>query len=168
MKIRRELGLITSKFNDAVELKEVDEFIKHWLGYAVTIISGKRKKIFDRQIVLSSALEACYEAFIQIKKKNIEITEKAAKGFLRLSCKQCYYQQLVEFSVIPDRKRIYFPKGWVKFEDYFKYSEIYDKGHEAFDLAELIKAGKFTETEVYVINFLVKGWDAVEIAKVSG
>ncbi len=40
--------------------------------------------------------------------------------------------------------------------------------HSFYDLQVLIAAGKFTETEKYFIEFILKGHDASEIAKLTG
>ncbi len=70
---RRKTGLVTCKFSEDVDLSEANKFIQNWIGYAVTVVNNylsRRLKIIDRDIVQSSALEACLQTFYCLKKNS--------------------------------------------------------------------------------------------------
>ena len=164
-------GISTCKFDKDVDLQEADSFIRRWIAYAIVLANerAKRLNIQDRDVVKSSALEGSFNAFVVMSEKyaNEIYTDKLEKNVLKKCVKQCLFHQLIVFGFIPDKKRVWFPKEWISWEEYFKNEGIRSVFYN-FDLNELIKNECFTETEIIIINYFIKGYDPVEIAKVLG
>jgi hypothetical protein len=165
IKRKREPGLVTAKFeNSDIDLNECNEFIKNWMWYALIVCSAvaKIRKITDRNLCLSAAMEACYVAYCCPNR----LIFRDIKCLIQSECKRCIYHSMIRFGHTPDRKRVYFPSQWVSLEYFQLY---YNKPHfEHLDMGYLLDSPVFTESEKIFIKLFLKGHDPIEISKITG
>lgn len=170
-KFKREAGLVTCKFSADIDLEESNLFIKNWIWYA--LVCCKRRcppKIKDRDLIFSSALEACMDAFtyLKLKRKDEKWGLSLIKTCLGISCKRCLFHQLIYFGFLPDKKRIFFPKSWVSWEEYFLHELSPKDSFAKLDLELLHKADIFTETEQIIIKMSLEGFTPKEVSEKTG
>lgn len=169
---KRTPGLVNYKFDKEIDLEKADEFIKNWLGYCLTICREKckdRYKIEDSHVFLSVSLEALVDAFhvLSTKFSCLEYGEGMVRKVIRTSIKQTLHQHLIVFGYIKDKKRVYFPTEWVSWEEYFMVDNNEINLYE-YDIQNLIDGNCFTESEVFFINFIIRGYEVKEIAQETG
>jgi hypothetical protein len=115
-------------------------------------------------------MEGLFVAFIDIERQKAEAKnlEKLSKAIIKSRVSQCFYHQVIKLGILPDKKRVYFPKSWVSWADYFFEVAGLWQNHSLFDLKVLISKGKFTETEVLFIEAFLAGETPRDIADRTG
>ena len=169
---RRQDGLVKYKFNKDLDLSIADSFIREWLGYgmACSINLSRRYKVSDRHLIESSALEALMDTFCVLNEK-FSSEERWGNGLvikiIRNSIRSVFRQHCLQAGYVFDKKRVYFPREWVNWEDYFNF-QSFVTSFDLFDVKSLMGGGVFTETECLFIDYLLKGFDPVEVSRETG
>lgn len=148
-------------------LKEANDFITRFVPYSIVIVKSRclKLKVNDYNFVLSCALEACFSAFLDLKKRGAG--DRLEKGYVRRCSKNIPYHRAISNGHIPDKKRVYFPKKWVALEEFQLMSDLKNTS-SLFDIRQLLDTKVFTETEKFMIGFFLQGMDFNEISKKTG
>ena len=148
------------------------KFLKEWYRYCVVIAVNYSRKIQfnDDSIIHSACHEALYCSFLEIedmKSKHI-FKETITMGILRNMVKHCVYDQLLYFGLKKSRCRVWFPSGWVSWEDYFSEQATDGIDFSEKDLISTMEFLGFNEMEIKMMKLKINGYTAIEIKSKLG
>lgn len=147
---------------------DANEFIDNYRGLAFSYVYKRAISlwIFDEHIILSTALQACWDTFSACEKEGKLGKARTECGILRSKCSRIFYHNAVKHGYIPSRDRVYFPTSWVSWEDYF--SPTYDIDFSKADLGFLLETDTFTPSEKLFLMEAASGLAPLDIGKKLG
>jgi len=163
----------TVKFDDNVDMQKANEFLKKWESFGVYIglTEGFDKNLCnDRQTFISGALEGIYKAFVKLMHHYAEPwDEKLVRTVIRGQIKRNIYDMCIINGYLPSRGQVFFPKGWVNWEDYF---QLYESNNDITATCELNYIESLIEElpdkDRDIMRLFAAGYDCAEISRRSG